>query len=233
MTDEKKHPDQDLWSAIDAYINSYAVPRDDALDAALERGIDAGLPQISVAPNQGKLLYLLARLQGARNILEIGTLAAYSTIWLARALPPDGRIVTLEFDPKHAEVAQANLVRAGFKHMAEVRIGDALKTLPGVERDGLGPFDLVFIDADKKSIPDYFEWSLRLTRPGSLIIVDNVVREGAVLNADTDDAAVLGVRRFNEILMDEPRVSATTIQTVGSKGHDGLTFALVNDVANL
>jgi predicted O-methyltransferase YrrM len=233
MADEKKHPDHGLWSAIDAYINTYAIPKDDILDAAEQAGIDAGLPQIAVAPNQGKLLHLIARLQGARNILEIGTLAGYSTIWLARALPPDGRLVTLEFDPKHAEVAIANLVRAGFKNVVEVRVGDALKTLPGVERDGRGPFDLVFIDADKKSIPDYFEWALKLTRPGSLIIVDNVVRDGAVLDASTDDASVRGVRRFNEMLADEPRVTATTIQTVGIKGHDGLTFALVNDAANL
>lgn len=221
---------QDLWNAIDTYIVGYAVPQDDALDAALEASVAAGLPQISVAPNQGKLLYLLARLTGARNILEIGTLAAYSTIWLARALPPDGRLVTLEYDPKHAEVAQANIIRAGLKNVVELRIGDALKTLPGVERDGLGPFDLVFIDADKKNIPQYFEWSLRLTRPGGLIIVDNVVRHGEILQADSDDGSVLGVRRFNEMLAAEPRVSATTIQTVGVKGHDGFTFVLVNEV---
>lgn len=221
---------QDLWNAIDAYITGYAVPPDDALDAAQQAAVDAGLPDISVAPNQGKLLYLLARLQGARNILEIGTLAGYSTIWLARALPPDGRLITLEFDPKHAEVAEANLIRAGFKNMVEVRLGDALKTLPSVARAGEGPFDLVFIDADKKSIPEYFEWALKLSRPGTLIIVDNVVREGTILDADTDDASVLGVRRLNEMLAADPRVSATTIQTVGSKGHDGLTFILVTEV---
>lgn len=221
---------QELWTSIDTYIAEYAVPPDDILDAAQQTALDAGLPSISLAPNQAKLLYLLARLQGARNILEIGTLAGYSTIWLARALPPDGRLITLEVDPKHAAVAEANLIRAGFKNMVEVRIGDALKTLPSVARAGEGPFDLVFIDADKQNIPEYFEWSLKLSRPGTLIIVDNVVREGTILDADTDDASVRGVRRLNELLAANPRVSATTIQTVGNKGHDGLTFALVNEV---
>lgn len=220
---------QDLWNAIDRYIVETVVPPDDVLDAALEASVAAGLPQIAVAPNQGKLLYLLARLQGVHNILEIGTLAAYSTIWLARALPPGGRLITLEYDPKHAEVARENLIRAGLKNVVEIRIGDAIKTLPGIARDGLGPFDLVFIDADKKSIPEYFEWSLKLSRPGTLIVVDNVVREGDVLNAGSDDASVQGVRRLNDMLRSDSRVSATTIQTVGSKGHDGLTFALVNE----
>lgn len=221
----------DLWTAIDRYIVDHVVPRDPVLDGALEASVAAGLPQISVAPNQGKLLYLLARLQGARNVLEIGTLAAYSTIWLARALPTDGRLITLESDPKHAAVARDNIARAGLSGVVDVRLGDALDTLPDIARAGFGPFDLIFIDADKKSIPEYFEWAIKLSRPRTLIIVDNVVREGALIDSSSDDPSARGVRRLHEMLASERRVSATTIQTVGSKGHDGLTFALVNDRA--
>lgn len=217
---------QELWSAIDQYITEHVVRPEPVLDGSLAAAERAGLPQISVAPNQGKLLYLLARMIGARNVLEIGTLAAYSTIWMARALPAEGRVITLEFDPAHAVVARENLERAGLNGVVEVRVGPALETLSGVPRTP--PFDLVFIDADKKSIPEYFEWALRLTRRGGLIIVDNVVREGAVLDAGSEDASVLGVRRFNEMLRGEQRVSATTIQTVGSKGHDGITIALID-----
>jgi predicted O-methyltransferase YrrM len=220
---------QDLWTAIDGYIAEHVLPPDPILDAVLEAAIAANLPQISVAPNQGKLLYLLARLQGARNVLEIGTLAAYSTIWLARALPANGRLITLEADPKHAAVARANLVRAGLTEVVQLREGDALSELPNIAREGKGPFDLIFIDADKKSIPKYFEWALTLSRPGTVIIVDNVVREGAVIDASNDDASVRGVRQFNDMLASEHRVSATTLQTVGVKGHDGFTIALVND----
>jgi predicted O-methyltransferase YrrM len=218
---------QDLWTAVDGYITGMLVPADPALDAALEASAAAGLPAINVAPNQGKLLMLLARLQGARSILEIGTLGGYSTIWLARALPPGGRLVTLEANPEYASVASANLARAGFAEVAEVRVGPAAESLPRLAEEGAGPFDVVFIDADKPSTPEYFAWALRLARRGTLIVVDNVVRDGAVVDADSEDAAVQGIRRFNELLAAEPRVSATAIQTVGSKGYDGFALALV------
>jgi predicted O-methyltransferase YrrM len=219
---------QELWTAVDQYITDMLVPPDPALEAALEASAAAGLPAINVAPNQGKLLQLLARLTGARAILEIGTLGGYSTIWLARALPPGGRLITLEADPQHAEVARANIARASIAASVEVRLGKAIETLPAIAAEGHGPFDLVFIDADKPSNPDYFAWALRLTRPGSLIIVDNVVRDGAVADASSADPSVLGVRRLNELVAAEPRVSATAIQTVGSKGYDGLALILVN-----
>ena len=218
---------QDQWTAVDHYITALFVPPDPALDAALQSSVEAGLPAISVAPNQGKLLQILALASGARSILEIGTLGGYSTIWLARALPAGGRLITLEADPRHAEVARANLARAGLADVVEVRLGRALDTLPQLAAEGHGPFDLVFIDADKPSTPAYFEWALKLTRRGSLIITDNVVREGAVIDAASDDAGVQGIRRFNAALAAEPRVTATVIQTVGSKGYDGLAIALV------
>ena len=216
------------WSAVDRFITDLLVPPDVALVSALADSAAAGLPAISVSPNQGKLLYLLARAQGARSILEIGTLGGYSTIWLARALPEGGQLVTLEFEPRHAEVARSNIARAGLADVVDIRLGPALETLPRLVADGLGPFDFVFIDADKENTADYFAWSLKLTRRGSMIIVDNVVRKGAVINADSDDSNVQGVRRFYEMLAAEPRVSATAIQTVGSKGYDGFAIALVN-----
>jgi predicted O-methyltransferase YrrM len=180
-----------------------------------------------VAPNQGKLLWMLAKIQGARNILEIGTLGGYSTIWLARALPPEGKLITLEVDPKHAEIARTNIARAGLSNLVELRLGKALDTLAQLAAEQRGPFDLIFIDADKPSNPDYFAWALKLSRRGSIIMVDNVVRDGEVINAASTDRSVQGVRRFNEILAAEPRVSATAIQTVGSKGYDGFAIALV------
>jgi predicted O-methyltransferase YrrM len=204
------------------------VPSDSALDAALEASTKAELPAIAVTANQGKLLHILARLVGARNVLEIGTLGGYSTIWLARALPKGGRVITLEVNPKHADVARANVARAGLATTVEIRLGAALESLPKLAGDKLSPFDLIFIDADKANIPEYFTWSLALSRPGSLIIVDNVVRKGAVIDADSDDPDVQGVRRLNNMLTKEKRVTATTIQTVGSKGYDGFTIALVN-----
>ncbi|MBN8564630.1 MAG: O-methyltransferase [Leptolyngbya sp. UWPOB_LEPTO1] len=197
------------------------------LDAVLQSTIDANLPTINVAPNQGKFLHILAQIQGARRILEFGTLAGYSTIWLARALPADGKLITLEANPKHAEVAQGNIDRAGLAKLVEIRVGAALKTLPKLATEGQEPFDLIFIDADKVNIPEYFTWSLKLARRGSVIVVDNVVRKGAVIEADSPDENIQGVRRFNTLLADEPRVKAITIQTVGSKGYDGLTIALV------
>lgn len=215
------------WTAVDRYINDLFVPPDPALDATLRASTAAGLPQINVAPNQGKLLHLLAKLQGARNILELGTLGGYSTLWLARALPADGRLITLEADPKHAEVARTNIARAGLANVVELRIGKALETLPLLAAEGRGPFDLIFIDADKPGYPDYLPWALNLSRRGTLIIADNVIRKGAVADAHSTDANVQGVRRFNELLAAEPRVSATAIQTVGSKGYDGFAFALV------
>ncbi|KYF77569.1 methyltransferase [Sorangium cellulosum] len=218
---------QEQWSAVDRYITDLLVPPDAALDAALEASAAAGLPPINVAPNQGKLLNLLARIHGARTILEIGTLGGYSTIWLARALPDGGRLITLESEPKHAEVARANLDRAGVADRVELRLGRALDTLPKLAAEGRGPFDLIFIDADKPSNPDYFAWALKLSRRGSVIVVDNVVRRGAVVDPESADPNVQGVRRLYELLAAERRVSATAIQTVGAKGYDGLAVALV------
>jgi predicted O-methyltransferase YrrM len=215
------------WTAVDRYLTNVLVRPDAALEAALRDSDAAGLPPINVTPNQGKLLMLLAQVQGARAILEVGTLGGYSTIWLARALPPGGRLITLESEPRHAEVARANIARAGLADVVELRLGLALETLPQLAAEGRGPFDLIFVDADKPNIPAYFTWALKLSRRGSLIIVDNVVRKGAVIDADSDDPSVQGVRRFNEQLAAEPRVSATAIQTVGSKGYDGFALALV------
>jgi len=216
---------QELWTRVDEYTNSLLLPSDAVLDAALAASHAAGLPSINVAPNQGKFLSLLAQLQGASRILEVGTLAGYSTIWLARALPKSGRLVTLELDPKHAEVARSNIERAGLSAQVDLRVGRALDSLAALVNEGVPPFDFVFIDADKPSIPEYFLASLKLTRPGSVIVVDNVVRKGAVIDAQSSDANVRGVRRFNEIVSQTPAVSATTVQTVGSKGYDG--FALI------
>jgi predicted O-methyltransferase YrrM len=215
------------WTAVDRYLDEVLLGQDEALQAALQASAAAGLPSISVSPAQGKLLNLLARSVGARAILEVGTLGGYSAIWMARALPADGRLITLELDPKHAEVARATLARAGLAPRAEVRVGRALDSLSALAGERAGPFDLVFIDADKPNIPEYFGWALRLTRRGSLIIVDNVVREGAVIDARSSDASVQGVRRLNEMMAAEPRVSATVIQTVGAKGYDGFALALV------
>jgi predicted O-methyltransferase YrrM len=217
----------DQWTAVDQYISELLTPPDPALDGALQASTEAGLPQINVAPNQGKLLHILALTCGARSILEVGTLGGYSTIWLARALPAGGRLISLEADPKHAEVARATLARAGLAEIVEVRQGKALDTLPQLAAEALGPFDLVFIDADKANTPAYFEWALKLTRAGSLIIVDNVVRDGRVIDAASDDPNIQGVRRFTADLAAEPRVVGTVIQTVGVKGYDGLAIALV------
>jgi predicted O-methyltransferase YrrM len=218
---------QDLWTTVDNYVSEMLVPPDKALADALEASADSGLPEIAVAPNQGKFLMLLARSINARNILEIGTLGGYSTIWLARALPKEGRVVTLEAVPRHAEVARGNFKRAGLADIIDLRLGKALDTLPKLAAEKPAPFDFIFIDADKENIPDYFTWSLKLSRPGSIIIVDNVIRDGEVINAKSKDPSVKGVRRFNEMLKDEKRVSATSIQTVGVKGYDGFTLALV------
>jgi predicted O-methyltransferase YrrM len=212
------------WTAIDEYITDCLVPGDPVLDAALAASEAAGLPAINVAPNQGKLLMLLARAIDAHRILEIGTLGGYSTIWLARGLPHEGRLITLEVNPEYAEVARANIDRAGLGGQVEVRVGRAQDTLPSLASEG--PFDLIFIDADKPGTPGYFQWAVKLSRRASLIIVDNVVREGAVLEAD-GDANVQGMRRFFELAATDPRVSGTALQTVGAKGHDGLAILLV------
>ncbi len=212
---------------VDHYLSNLFAAHDPALQAALAASMAAGLPEIQVSATQGKLLHMLARLQHARAILEVGTLGGYSAIWLARALPAGGRLVTLEFDAKHADVARANIAGAGLADRVDVRLGRAIDTLPQIAAEGLGPFDLVFIDADKQSNPDYFAWALKLTRPGSLILVDNVVREGSVVDAGSADAAVQGTRRVLEMMAAEPRVSATAIQTVGAKGWDGLAMAVV------
>src|SRR5262245_49137351 len=218
---------EDLWSKVDTYIVDKLIKTDSALDTALETSEAAGLPAINVSPNHGKLLHMLARLVSARAILEIGTLGGYSTIWMARALQPGGRLITLEFEPKHAELAKANIARAGLGDVVDVRLGVALETLPKIAAEKIGPFDLIFIDADKVSTADYFQWALKLSRVGSLIVVDNVIRKGEVANAKTDDPAVRGMRRFMDFAAAEPRVIATAIQTVGSKGYDGFSVALV------
>ncbi len=215
------------WEAVDRYLTETFVPADRALTSALEASEAAGLPAIAVTPTQGRLLELLARLLQARKVLEIGTLGGYSTLWLARGLASGGRVLTLERDPRHAKVARESFARAGHLGDIELREGAALDVLPQLVQEGAGPFDLVFVDADKPSLPEYFTWSLRLSRPGTLILVDNVVREGEVANAASADASVQGVRRMNEIISAEPRVSATTLQIVGGKGYDGLAFVLV------
>jgi predicted O-methyltransferase YrrM len=216
-----------LWTNVDRYITDLLVRPDAALDAALQASKAAGLPDISVTPNQGKLLMLLAQIQGAKLILEIGTLGGYSTIWLARALPPDGRLITLESEPKHAEVARANIARAGLNALVDLRLGRALDSLAQLAAENRGPFDFIFIDADKVTYPEYFKWALKLSRVGTVIIADNIVRKGAVIDPASSDANVQAVRRFNELVAAEPRVTATVIQTVGSKGYDGFAVAVV------
>ncbi len=218
---------QSQWTAVDDYLTDLLFPADEALDRALEDATSGGLPPINVTAAQGKLLHILAKAQGARTILEVGTLGGFSTIWLARALPDDGRLVTLEIDPHHAEVAQANIDRAGLADKVDIRVGPGIETLPKLAAEGFGPIDFAFIDADKPSNADYFEWALKLARVGTTIVVDNVIRDGHVVEADSDDPAVQGVRRFNDLLAAEKRVTATEIQTVGSKGYDGFAIALV------
>lgn len=218
---------QERWTAVDHFVAGHFAPPDAALDEALLASDAAGLPAIHVSPSQGLLLSILARSLGARRILEIGTLAAYSTIWLARSLAPGGRLVTLEVDEAHARVARANLARAGLDDVVELRLGRAADSLRRLEEEGSARFDFVFIDADKASIAEYFEATLRLVRPGGMILVDNVVREGAIADGASPDPAVQGVRRFHERVAAAPGVAATTIQTVGVKGYDGFTLVLV------
>jgi predicted O-methyltransferase YrrM len=215
------------WETVDRYITDVLVPSDPALDAAIADSEAAGLPSIAVSPNEGKFLYVLAKAVGARRILEIGTLGGYSTIWLARALPADGRVVTLEYSPKHSAVARKNIARAGLADRVDIRVGAALDTLPKLANENAAPFDLTFIDADKENNSQYFGWAVKLSRPGSLIVIDNVVRDGEVADEKTRDPMILGIRRMNEVIAAEPRVSATAIQTVGARGHDGFAIAVV------
>lgn len=214
-----------LWRAVDDYVVSRLLPDDPVLDATLKASAEAGLPPIAVSAAQGQMLHLFARMVGARRILEIGTLGGYSTIFLARALPADGRLVTLEAEPRHAAVAAANFERAGLAAKIDLRVAPAIETLPRLEAEGAGPFDLVFIDADKPSNTDYLAWSLKLSRPGTIIICDNVVRDGAVIEAESTDASVQGVRRFFDAVAAHQGLTATAVQTVGAKGYDG--FALL------
>lgn len=215
------------WTQVDQYLSDTFGLSDPALERALASSQAAGLPPIAVSAPQGKFLHLLARMVNARRILEIGTLGGYSAIWLARALPVDGRLISLEIEPRNARVASENIERAGLNEKVEIRVGRALDLLPKIESEGLGPFDFFFIDADKPSNPDYFRWALKLARPGSVIVVDNVIRDGAVADAASRDASVIGVRKLNEAIAQEPRVSATAIQTVGNKGYDGFALLLV------
>jgi predicted O-methyltransferase YrrM len=218
---------REQWAVVDRYLDELFVPADPVLEDVLASSAAAGLPSHAVSPTQGKLLWTLAKMQGARSILEMGTLGGYSAVWLARALPPDGRLITLEADPRCVEVARANLARAGLAGVVEVRLGPALQTLPRLAAEGRGPFDLTFIDADKRSYPEYLSWALRLSRRGSVIVIDNVVRDGAVADSESDDESVQGVRRMNAALAADPRMSATAIQTVGRKGYDGFALVLV------
>jgi predicted O-methyltransferase YrrM len=222
---------QERWSAVDRYICDRLLDEDPLLDAALAASDAAGLPSIAVTPNQGRLLELLVSIHGARRVLELGTLGGYSTIWLARGLPAGGHLVTLEADPRYAEVALANIAAAGLAEVVQLRVGPALETLPELAAEG-GPFDLIFIDADKQNYPGYLEWSLKLSRPGTLLIADNVVRDGTILDADSggdgaEERLLRGVRSLYELLAAEPRIEATAIQTVGAKGHDGFALGLV------
>jgi predicted O-methyltransferase YrrM len=218
---------QELWTAVDRYLTESLIPSDPVLEDVLRANAAAGLPAQDVAPNQGKLLYLLALISGGKKFLEIGTLGAYSTIWLARALPPGGKLVTIEGNPKHAAVAAANIEFAGLGRAVDIRVGQALESLSQLHAEGAGPFDLIFIDADKVNNPGYLEWSLRLSRPGTVIVGDNVVRAGTVADPNDPTPHVRGVRRFFEMLASEPTVEATAVQTVGSKGHDGFALAVV------
>lgn len=218
---------EELWKQVDDYINEVAVAEDAALAAAAASAVAAQLPPISVTPAYGKLLHLLAKVQGARHVLEIGTLAGYSTIWLARAVPADGRVITVEKDPAHADIARANIERAGLTDRVDIRVGAALDILPRLSAANQAPFDFIFIDADRAGLADYFDWAVRLSHSGSIIIIDNVVRKGAVVDARSDNADVKGVRRFNERLRNDTRVDATMIQTVSAKGYDGFAMLLV------
>jgi len=229
MNQESSSAAQEKWTAVDRYFSDQLKLSDAALEAALAANKAAELPAIDVAPNQGKLLQLFAQLAGAKRVLEIGTLGAYSTIWLARALPPGGRLITLEYNPKHAEIARSNIARAGLTNVVEIRVGAALDNLPKLQSEINEPFDMVFIDADKPNNAAYLRWSLKLSRRGTLIIIDNVVRDGAVIDANSSDKDVQGARHLFELLASEPRLGSTALQTVGTKGYDGFAIAIVTE----
>ncbi|MCM3785693.1 O-methyltransferase [Neobacillus mesonae] len=216
------------WVQVDQYIEDKLIPQDPLLKAVLANNQQADLPPIDVAPNQGKLLHLLLQMQKGKRVLEIGTLGAYSTIWMARALPEDGRLITLELDPHHADTASRNLALAGLEHIVEIRVGDALEQLNKLKSEGEDAFDFIFIDADKPNNPAYLQWALEFSHPGTVIIGDNVVREGEITNNHSTDPRIRGVRQFYDLLSNEPRISATAIQTVGSKGYDGFVIGIVN-----
>jgi len=220
---------ENLWSNVDEYLVSLFIPSDSALEEALSQNTAAGLPPISVAPNQGKFLELLARIQQSKRILEIGTLGGYSTIWLARSLPRDGHLVTLELEPVHAEVARKNIDRAGLGHVVDIQVGPAAKSLQDLVDAHVEPFDFIFIDADKEGYPKYLELSLRLSRPGTVIVADNVVRDGEIVNADSTDERVRGAQTFLELAAADDRVEGTAVQTVGSKGYDGFALLVVSN----
>ena len=222
-------PQPELWTAVDQYLTETLIPSDPILEAVLAANAAANLPSIDVSPTQGKFLHMLALMLGARRILEIGTLGGYSTIWLARALPRNGRLITMEFSPKHAAVAKENIARAGFERIVEIRIGPAADSLAQLHAENPQPFDLIFIDADKPNNPTYLEWAIKLSRKGTLIVVDNVIRDGEIANASSTDPAITGTRAMFEMLSANPRLCATALQTVGSKGYDGFALALVTD----
>jgi len=219
--------ESDLWTSVDQYLTEILVPKDASLESALAANAAAGLPSIDVSPTQGKFLHLLARMQGAKRILEIGTLGGYSTIWLARALPPLGTLISLEFSPKHAAVAKENIAQAGLASIVEIRIGPAADSLAQLQAENAEPFDLIFIDADKPNNPTYLEWALKLSRKGTLIVVDNVIRDGQIADPNNPDPAITGTRTMFEMLAANPRLESTALQTVGGKGYDGFAFALV------
>jgi predicted O-methyltransferase YrrM len=224
-------PGNDLWTSVDRYLGEQLIGSDAALDNAAATSATAGLPDIAVSPTHGKLLHLLATSIGAKQILEIGTLGGYSTIWLARALPPGGSLITLEADPRHADIARANIGQSGLSRLVQVRVGAALDTLPKLAAEGMGPFDFVFIDADKVNTSAYFTWAMTLARPGALIVIDNVVRDGAIADGSSTDASVQAMRRFFDLVRFDARVDVTAVQTVGVKGYDGFALVRVKDPA--
>ncbi|HKF50220.1 MAG TPA: O-methyltransferase [Terracidiphilus sp.] len=221
---------QKIWAEVDRYLGDLLAPADAGLAKALEANEKAGLPSIDVPPLLGKFLDLMVRISGARRVLEIGTLGGYSTIWMARAVPDGGRVITLELEPRHAEVARTNLEAAGVLGRVEILVGVASESLQTMHEGGEQPFDLIFIDADKERMPEYLEWSMKLARPGTVIIADNVVRDGEVVNPETEDPQVTGVRRFLEMVAADPRLSATAMPTVGARGFDGFAIAVVSGI---